>query len=166
MIERWHKQGACYGHGPDLWFGSEQETYAERVSREQLAKDVCNTCPVISECLNTALKDEIDHGIWGGLTPAERRRIAKPRRVPMQHQRRLEPPAPIKLAISSPTPPEGYTTMQEAIGWSGQTVRLLMTSSLETWHGAMYAVEQDGEVLFKAVDEADAYLFFATVTMT
>jgi hypothetical protein len=41
---------------------------------QNLAKAACKVCPVRDDCLNYALKWE-DHGIWGGLSPAERRKI-------------------------------------------------------------------------------------------
>ena len=37
-------------------------------------KSVCQGCPVIDECLNEAMRDEL-HGIWGGTTTRDRERI-------------------------------------------------------------------------------------------
>lgn len=45
-------------------------------TREVLeAKQVCHTCPVRTECLAFGLEER--HGIWGGRTPDERRRIRR-----------------------------------------------------------------------------------------
>lgn len=55
-------------------------SYARKVME---AKAVCKTCPIQMQCLEYALYNE-DHGIWGGLGPAERfgmRRSRKALRV-------------------------------------------------------------------------------------
>ena len=44
------------------------------------AKAICRQCPVRRQCLDTALQFEhrsIRHGVWGGLTPKERGRLAR-----------------------------------------------------------------------------------------
>lgn len=51
------------GTGPD----------ARRMERE--AKAVCRTCPQMDNCLSMALARGEQHGIWGGATEAERRRM-------------------------------------------------------------------------------------------
>src|SRR5690606_9161462 len=43
------------------------------------AKAVCATCPVMSECLEYALAEQVQHGIWGGTTAEERTRIRRER---------------------------------------------------------------------------------------
>jgi len=45
------------------------------------ARRVCAECPVKSECLEYALKYRIDHGVWGGCSERERRRLLRQRRV-------------------------------------------------------------------------------------
>jgi WhiB family redox-sensing transcriptional regulator len=37
--------------------------------------EMCQQCPVVSECLEFALVNEIKHGIWGGLSERGRRKI-------------------------------------------------------------------------------------------
>lgn len=41
---------------------------------------ICGACPVAEECLEYALENHVDHGIWGGKSERERRRIARSRR--------------------------------------------------------------------------------------
>jgi WhiB family transcriptional regulator, redox-sensing transcriptional regulator len=45
------------------------------------ARSVCADCPVKTECLEYALEFRIDHGVWGGCSERERRRILRQRRL-------------------------------------------------------------------------------------
>jgi WhiB family redox-sensing transcriptional regulator len=45
------------------------------------ARKICATCPAIEPCLEYALENRIDHGVWGGTSERERRRILKRRRL-------------------------------------------------------------------------------------
>ena len=42
------------------------------------AKDVCAICPVRGECLQLALENKEQYGIWGGRSLKERRKLFKP----------------------------------------------------------------------------------------
>jgi WhiB family redox-sensing transcriptional regulator len=72
----WQLRAACRGPESALFF---PPTYAERKedrdARENRAKGICALCAVRSECLAYALSIGEQHGIWGGLTEAERRRL-------------------------------------------------------------------------------------------
>lgn len=37
------------------------------------ARKVCKRCPVTSDCLEYALAEQITYGMWGGLSPRQRR---------------------------------------------------------------------------------------------
>lgn len=39
------------------------------------AKTICAGCPVQADCLVAGMSE--DYGIWGGLSPKQRKRIAK-----------------------------------------------------------------------------------------
>ena len=39
------------------------------------AKEVCEECPVLNECLSYAVGTNQTEGVWGGTTPSERRRL-------------------------------------------------------------------------------------------
>lgn len=39
----------------------------------QACKRVCNTCPVLEQCLAYAIANDEKFDIWGGMTPSERK---------------------------------------------------------------------------------------------
>lgn len=45
----------------------------------QLAIQVCDSCPVKAECLEEALKQSEQFGIWGGMTVEQRRELLRKR---------------------------------------------------------------------------------------
>jgi len=47
----------------------------------EVARRICVDCPVKQPCLEYALENRIDHGVWGGCSERERRRILKRRRL-------------------------------------------------------------------------------------
>lgn len=49
--------------------------FSELKSKIEKAKTICNSCPVKSECLEFALNDSIEFGIFGGATPQERKQL-------------------------------------------------------------------------------------------
>jgi len=46
----------------------------------EIARRICATCPQQAPCLEYALENRIDHGVWGGCSERERRRILRRRR--------------------------------------------------------------------------------------
>lgn len=79
----WMVHAKCRGASPTEFFPSDGMG-VERAQR------VCATCPVRMECLEYALEHRIEHGVWGGASERERRRILRQRR----RQGRLVDPAP------------------------------------------------------------------------
>ena len=47
----------------------------------EVAKRICETCSERTPCLEYALVHRIDHGVWGGTSERQRRRILKKRKV-------------------------------------------------------------------------------------
>jgi WhiB family transcriptional regulator, redox-sensing transcriptional regulator len=45
----------------------------------EVAKRVCASCPVRSQCLEYALANRVMNGVWGGASERERRRMARRR---------------------------------------------------------------------------------------
>lgn len=66
MNEPWMDEGLCTEVDPDLFF-------PEKGGSASQAKKVCSGCPVRERCLNYALTNRIEHGVWGGLSPKRRR---------------------------------------------------------------------------------------------
>ena len=77
--ETWHLKAACRGPESTLFFPpSAPERREERDAREAKAKRICMQCAVRDDCLEFALRVREPHGIWGGLTESERRRLLPP----------------------------------------------------------------------------------------
>jgi hypothetical protein len=91
----WRAAGACKGRGDDMFPGDLEREIAA-------AKNICRPCPVWRECLDDALRTgDNEHGIRGGLRPAERRAIAK--KIGTGEPVTIEPPAPRRIPQPRPT---------------------------------------------------------------
>jgi hypothetical protein len=55
------------------------EFFPERGVSSRATKAVCGRCLVRDECLDYALRAGVKHGIWGGLSERERRRVRSDR---------------------------------------------------------------------------------------
>jgi len=74
--ETWHLKAECRGPESIYFFPpNTAERREDRDQREEHAKAICLQCPVRRECLDFALRVREPHGIWGGLTETERRRL-------------------------------------------------------------------------------------------
>lgn len=72
--EDWQVRAACRGPQAVVFFPpSHFERKSEKLRREEQAKTICATCAVREPCLEYALRIREPHGIWGGLSEAERR---------------------------------------------------------------------------------------------
>lgn len=70
---KWFDLGACRGLDAAIFYPDEDDDAA-------VAKSVCETCHVRSECLEHALSVREKAGVWGGATERDRRRIIRQRR--------------------------------------------------------------------------------------
>ena len=73
MDTEWMIQGKCKDLDPAIFFPNDWVGV-------QVAQRICADCPVKSPCLEYALQNRVDHGVWGGASERERRRIARQRR--------------------------------------------------------------------------------------
>jgi WhiB family redox-sensing transcriptional regulator len=75
--ESWQDKAACRGPQAVYFYPPLRgERREEKFNREAMAKSICETCKVRQECLEYAICNNEVHGIWGGLTEIERRRLS------------------------------------------------------------------------------------------
>ncbi|TQL70701.1 WhiB family redox-sensing transcriptional regulator [Nocardioides albertanoniae] len=68
-VDEWSLQAACREKEPDELF--------VRGAEQNKAKMVCSGCAVRTECLAEALDNQIEWGVWGGMTERERRALLR-----------------------------------------------------------------------------------------
>jgi len=69
--DEWAAAAICKKSRPDELF--------VRGAEQHKAKVVCASCPVRAECLAEALDNQIEWGVWGGMTERERRAVLRKR---------------------------------------------------------------------------------------
>ena len=72
--QAWMLHACCRGVSASAFFPSDG-------SGVEAAQQVCQTCPVRIACLEYALVNRLDHGVWGGTSERERQRILRTRRT-------------------------------------------------------------------------------------
>jgi WhiB family redox-sensing transcriptional regulator len=79
---------------PELHDGPDPDNRLEhadaRIAREDVAKDICATCPVRIGCLEYAIRTKPTRGIWAGVTAEEIAEIAALRIERAQHARDVQ----------------------------------------------------------------------------
>ena len=68
----WQSEARCAGADPDVFF-------PERGGSSKAARAVCSKCNVREQCLEYALNNKEQFGIWGGTSERERRRLRRDR---------------------------------------------------------------------------------------
>ena len=69
MSEGWMEEAACISAAtPDAWFPEVGNSIATKS-----VKKICAACPVKVVCLEYAIDNRIEFGIWGGLSAYERK---------------------------------------------------------------------------------------------
>jgi WhiB family redox-sensing transcriptional regulator len=63
-VTDWWRSANCAGTDTDAFFGDGQMAWAKRL---------CGRCDVAEACLQYAVTNRIDWGLWGGLTPQQRK---------------------------------------------------------------------------------------------
>ena len=66
----WLEDAYCRNADPKIFFPDKGGDVSH-------AKDLCDRCPVVDECLDYAIENEEKFGTWGGMSPRERRRLRK-----------------------------------------------------------------------------------------
>ena len=75
----WMTDGNCLEVDPDLFFPGKNDNARK-------PKEVCAACPVAAQCLQYAIDNEFDDGIWGGLNGRERRKLANRPKNPVREK--------------------------------------------------------------------------------
>jgi len=66
----WYGDALCAQIGSEMFF-------PDKGGSTRAAKTICRKCTVVDACLVSALVRDEQHGIWGGLSPRERRQLKK-----------------------------------------------------------------------------------------
>jgi WhiB family transcriptional regulator, redox-sensing transcriptional regulator len=74
MEAEWMSSGRCREMPPSVFFPNDG-------TGVQVAQRICATCTVQEACLQYALDNHVDHGVWGGTSERERRRILRRNRL-------------------------------------------------------------------------------------
>ena len=65
----WVLKARCRSTDPDELFVSGKA--------QRKATAICRQCPVVAECLAEALDNQMEFGVWGGMTERQRRALLK-----------------------------------------------------------------------------------------
>ena len=65
----WVSKALCLSTDPDELFVSGKA--------QRNATAICRHCPVVAECLADALDNQVQFGVWGGMTERQRRALLK-----------------------------------------------------------------------------------------
>lgn len=68
----WQLDGICRTASPETFFHPEGERGPARRNRDAAAKALCQTCPVLRQCREHALRVREPYGVWGAMTEEER----------------------------------------------------------------------------------------------
>lgn len=79
--EPWLADAACIGVDTNIFFPGRGRTPAE-------AKEICGGCPVRAECLEYALRENVQGGVLGGESDRARRTMRAERRQELREMRK------------------------------------------------------------------------------
>jgi WhiB family redox-sensing transcriptional regulator len=69
----WASRAACRGADQDLFFPTEASSHENDRYSYREARAICKTCPVLDDCRGFALAREPGGGMWGGMSPKQRK---------------------------------------------------------------------------------------------
>lgn len=76
-ITRHGNQVGCM-NAPDEWFTAGKEFNIKNAYNNlEMVQQICGECPVRNLCLEYAIEQQEEFGIFGGLTPGERKRLRR-----------------------------------------------------------------------------------------
>jgi len=140
----WYEKAACHGKPTKLFFSSDEEKTGMRRKREVEAKKICAICTVVEECLDAG---QLEDGIWGGLTRAERQGVSR-------KKTQLERP----LANFTNTDNSPWVIIE-----TNENFAVWQRDSEATWHGVEWAVVKNDKILQIFDDLNNAYIMFGNL---
>lgn len=69
----WRAAAACREVDVEVFFAIDEVSQREAVA-------ICETCPVRRECLEHAIANREQYGVWGGMREQDRKRLVRARR--------------------------------------------------------------------------------------
>lgn len=73
----WQLHSACRGQASEVFYHPDGERGHARTQRENRAKAICYSCPVLTQCREHALRVAEPYGIWGGMSESERNALLR-----------------------------------------------------------------------------------------
>ena len=70
FFPNWWYDSQCFQTGDDIFFGSDEVTSSLRKAREY-----CQSCPAVRDCLTHALTQPEEYGIWAGTSARSREQM-------------------------------------------------------------------------------------------
>lgn len=78
MRDFWQDDAACKGMPAEVFYPDVQEERGvDTTEAFAEAKAICEACPVRETCQAESIANREPDGVWGGLTPLERRRVIR-----------------------------------------------------------------------------------------
>ena len=82
MDSNWRASAACRGVAPAVFLPEESGDSDLTREAHRIAKETyCAACPVTGPCLEYALAHDENWGVWGNMTPRERRTVREHRQA-------------------------------------------------------------------------------------
>jgi WhiB family redox-sensing transcriptional regulator len=66
----WLSEARCHDRETEIFF-------VRGASKARRAQNICDHCTVRDECLEYAMEQDIEFGVWGGLTERQRRSLGR-----------------------------------------------------------------------------------------
>jgi WhiB family transcriptional regulator, redox-sensing transcriptional regulator len=78
-LDNWQDRAACAGLDTDLFFTDSARHAVEAALPGMI---LCGRCPVTAECLEYAIENRYEFGVFGGRTSEERKAIRRKTKAP------------------------------------------------------------------------------------
>ena len=117
MSDNWRDRAACKGSDPELFHPMQGEVKAARQ-----AKEVCDRCDVRQECLDYAVENNEQHGIWGGTSVRQRERLRKAMHLPVEYRTRM---VRVTIRSESALKKNQVAARRAAEGWCPRCARYI-----------------------------------------